>query len=36
MADRNQAKRIVRRTPSEKRVVKWVEQTKTLPGMLKY
>lgn len=36
MVDLNQTKRIVRRTPSEKRVIKWIEQAKALPRMLKY
>lgn len=36
MADLNKAKKIVRQTPSEKQVAKWIEQAKTLPRVLKY
>ena len=32
----NREKKLVRRTPSEKEVVKWVEEAKTLPRVLKY
>ena len=32
----NGEKKLVRRAPSEKEVVKWVEEAKTLPRVLKY
>jgi predicted flap endonuclease-1-like 5' DNA nuclease len=36
MAEVNSAKKLVRRLPVEKQVVKWIEQAKKLPRVLQY
>ena len=36
MAEVNNEKKLVRRTPTEKMVEKWVNEAKTLPGALEY
>ncbi len=36
MLEINQARSLVRRTPTERQVTSWIEQANTLPRMLKY
>lgn len=36
MLSANQSKKLVRRTPTEKMVEKWIEQAKAMPRVLKY